>query len=645
MQTAAHCNNLTLTSVPAWLPGNIEELQLNNNHIETLQDGGLRYPRLTSLSLARNSLDRLQSNAFRDAQLLQSLNFASNNLYKNYRESSDALKSLPRLRFLDLSENSLDEDTAAALLQNLTSLEHLNLSANLLRRLDGSSFRDLRQLRELDLQRNVLFELDGAFRGCPGLRRLNLAFNALPCLYDFRLTQLLVLNASYNVLEWFISGPDPEPGFQLETLDLSHNRLLFFPFLPGRSRLRKLFLSHNRLSFYQQPGANATATNLSATVDFYNVNEDGDNVTVRLWDESLHGDVSSVETLDLRGNQVESFPPGFLRKMPALHRLQLRSNCLESLNLSSEQMSSSLFELDVSNNRLRRLDADEGTLVALGNLTYLNLSLNGLEKLPAGFFSWLPGLWSVDLSYNSIHICLPEDANASVDSCVDWTNITSLRQLYLQGCQLRTVPSSAFSGLKLTHLDLSDNPGLVVQGSARSLPRTLQHLGLGNTHIQDLDLSGFRGLTFLNISRNGIAHLPPSLLDLQLKVLDVRDNRLSTLPAHQARALATTLQKMFLAGNPLNCCQTDWLRAFDPGSLVGRPELECEDLFMRTHLLDRPDSFACLEESRESIIWYILLFLPICLSFLGILLIVLQTFRPNLQQKSVQKKSVKPTSY
>lgn len=648
MQTAAHCNNGRLTSVPAWLPGNIEELQLNSNHIQTLQDNSFSYPWLISLSLACNYLDRLQSNTFRDSKLLQSLNFANNNLYMNYQESSNALKTLPRLRFLDLSENVLDEDMAATLLQNLTSLEYLNLSGNLLKRLDGSSFRDLQQLKELDLQRNIMFEIDGAFDGTPKLQRLNLAFNHLPCLYDFHMTQLVVLNISYNAIEWFISRQELNETFQLETLDLSHNKLLFFPFLPSRSHLRKLYLSHNSVSFYEHLGTNATVTNLTTTVDFYNVNKNRKNITVQLWDESLHGDISSVEILDLKGNQVEYFPGGFIQKMPALHRFYLGTNCLETLNLTSEQISSSLYELDISNNRLSQLVADEGTATALGNLTYLNVSLNRLERLPAGFFSWLPSLWSVDLSYNNIYICLPEDANVSVDSlatCVDWKNIASLRQLYLKGCNLRVVPLSAFSGLPLTHLELSDNPGLIVQESIRSLPRTLQHLGLGNTHIQDLDFSSFKSLTFLNISKNSIAHLPPSLLDLGLKVLDLRDNRLSALPTDEARTLATKLQTIFLTGNPFNCCQIEWLQAFEPVSVVGRSEIECEDLFLRTHTVDHFDSFMCLKEGRESIIWYILLFLPICLSFLGILVIVLQMFRPKMPQKTIQKKCLKPTSY
>ncbi|KAG7242270.1 hypothetical protein INR49_024026 [Caranx melampygus] len=85
VQTAALCNNFKLSSVPSGLPHNIEELQLNYNHVATL-------------------------------------------------------------------------------LQNLTSLEYLNLSGNILLRLDETSFRDLHQLKELDLQRNIIFELDGASR-------------------------------------------------------------------------------------------------------------------------------------------------------------------------------------------------------------------------------------------------------------------------------------------------------------------------------------------------------------------------------------------------------------------------------------------------------------------------------------------------
>ncbi|XP_073344980.1 transforming growth factor beta activator LRRC33 [Pagrus major] len=650
-QRTAICNNAELTFVPAGLPDNIEELQLNYNHIQTLQDNTLRYPSLKTLSLACNSLEKIESNTFQDLKLLESLNLANNNLKAYYQETSQALKTLPRLRVLDLSENNLDDDMVATLLQNLTSLEYLNLSGNLLRRLDETSFADLWQLKELDLQRNIMFELDGAFNNNPKLQRLNLAFNYLPCLMDFNMTQLVVLNASHNFIEWFISIQDLNDTFKLETLDLSNNKLLFFPFLPSHSHLRNLYLSHNSISFYEHLVDNGTALNSTTTVEFYNMKKYMGNVTAELWDDSLHGDISSLEILDLRANQLGYFPRGFIQRMPVLSRLQMCTNCLETLNLTSEQLSSSLYELDVSNNRLNQIVADEGTMAAFGNLTYLNLSLNVLESLPSGLFSSLPSLRSVDLSYNDISICLPEEAETSTESmsaCVDWKNIVSLRQLYLKGCNLRKIPLSAFAGLSLTHLELSDNRELIVERSIQSLSRTLQHLGLGNTRIQDFDFSHFKSLISLNISRNSLTHLPPSLLNLDLKVLDLRDNKLSTIPSGQAHALAPKLHTVFLTGNPFNCCQTEWFTTFETTKtihMVGRSDIECEDTFRETKRLDRFESYLCPGEGGESILWYILLILPVCLFFVGIAIIVPLTFKPQMLQKSIKKKCLKPTSY
>ena len=644
-QRTALCNNRNLSSVPAGLPDNIEELQLNDNHIQTIQEGALSYSSLWTLSLACNDLQKLQLTTFQDTKLIENLNLANNNFHANSHETGEALKTLPRLKVLDLSENKLDEDMAATILHNLTSLEYLNLSGNVMQRLDETSFRYLRQLKELDLQKNFIFEIEGAFDSNHKLQRLNLAFNYLPCLYDFHMTQLVVLNASYNSIEWFISRPDLNDTFQLETFDLSHNRLLFFPVLPNKSRLRNLYLSHNNVRFYEHLAGDAAGMN--STVEFYNIKH-SENITAQLWDEGLHGDISSLEILDLRGNQVRYFPKGFIQKMPTLQRLQMNGNCLETLNLTTEQLSSSLYELDVSNNRLNQIVADEGTIHALSNLTYLNLSFNKLEEVSSGFFSSLANLRSVDLSYNDITLCFPEEAENMTDglaACVDWKNILSLRQLYLKGCNLEITPLSAFAGLSLTHLELSDNPGLILQGSIQSLSRTLQHLGLGNTHIQDFDFSHFKSLKYLNISRNSIPCLPHSLLNLGLEVLDLRDNRLTTIPPEDAKALAVTLQTILLTGNPFNCCQAEWLEAFKIVNVVGLSEIECEDLFLMEHRLENFQAFTCLKEDGESIFWYIMLFVPICFSFLGISIIVLLSFKPKKLHKSIKKKCLKPTSY
>lgn len=649
IQRTALCNSRKLNSVPEGLSDHIEELQLNFNQIQTLQnDSLLLYPSLNTLSLACNNLEKLQSNTFKNTKLLENLNLANNNLFTGYQETSKALKSVPRLRVLDLSVNRLDDEMVTTLLENMTFLEYLNLSGNLLQRLDETSFRDLHQLKELDLQRNIMFEIDGAFDSNPKLQRLNLAYNYLPCLTDFHMTQLVVLNVSHNFIEWFISRQDMNDTFQLETVDLSYNKLLFFPFLPNQSRLQNLYLSHNTISFYEQLAENDTLQN-SSTVEFYNLKKyTQNNVTAKLWDDNLHGDISSVQILDLTWNQVENFPRGFIQKMPALSRLRMCTNCLGALNLTSEQFPASLYELDVCNNRLNEIIADEGTLSTLSNLTYLNLSFNNLTMLPSGLFSSLSSLRSADLSYNSIDICLHDEAEISTDlisTCVDWADVKSLRQLYLKGCNLKRIPASSFDGLALTHLDLSDNPGLLIHESLQSLSRTLQHLGLGNTQIQNFDFSHFQSLKFLNISRNSLLNLPPSLTTLDLKTLDLRDNKLSTIPSAHAYTLGPKLHTVFLTGNPFNCCQTEWFRTFETVHMVAQSDIECEDLFRTTHKVERFNWNLCAEEGGESLLWLILLIVPLCMFFMAVSVVFLLTFRPEILQKSIKKKCLRPTSY
>lgn len=649
MQKTALCNQGHLSNVPLDLPQDIEELQLNYNHITTLTNNSMTdYPSLNTLSLACNSLERLEPNAFQDTESLVSLNLANNNLYIGYQESSMALKLLNGLTALDLSENRLDEEMVAVLLQNLTSVEYLNLSGNLMQRLDKTLLSNLYQLKELDLQRNILFEIENAFEGNPNLQRLNLAFNYLPCLTDFHMTQLVVLNASHNFIDWFISRQDLNDTFQLETLDLSHNRLLFFPFLPSQSHLRNLYLSYNRLSFYKHLADNSSSMNLTTTVEFYNLKNYTANVTAEIWEEGFHGDISSLEILDLQGNRVSYFPQGFIQKMPHLSRLRMCVNCLENLNLTLERFSGSLYELDVSRNHLNHIEADESALNTLGNLTYLNLSQNDLQWLPSRLFSSLHNLRSVDLSYNNINICLTDDLTDDFSNCVDWKNVISLKQLYLKGCNMKTIPNSAFLELSLTHLDLSENPEVTVQQSIHVLWRTLQHLGLGNTQIQNFDFSQFKYLKYLNISSNSMTKIPNSLLQIDLKSLDLRDNKLSTIPSNQADALAPKLNSVYLTGNPFNCCQTEWFRTFEATKtmhLAGKSDIECADLSHRIHIVENLEPYLCLEEEGESVFWYIMLFLPICVLLVAISIIVLLSVKPKVLKKSIKKKCLKPTSY
>lgn len=643
----ALCDDCQLAVVPGDLPEDTEDLSLNNNHIKGLQNGWLsRYPQLRSLSCANNGLEMVESDVFRLSPHLESLNLANNNLHPGDGQSGQSLRFLSQLKVLDLSGNFITEDMASELLQNLTSLEHLSLSRNLLFRLDDSIFSNLHQLKELNLERNQLYEIDGAFANLNNLQRLNLAFNLLPCLVQFDMTQLVVLNASHNSIEWFITNQNLNDTFHLETLDLSNNKLLFFPFLPVHSHLRNLQLSYNNISFYHHL-ANMDPSNWTSSVVFYNLKGNVSNVTAELWDENLHGDISSVELLDLSGNIITNFPRGFLQQMPHLYQLKLRRNCMEALNISSGQLPATLYELDVSNNRVTELHTGQRAVSDLNNLTHLNLSLNDIQRLPPKLFSSLPRLSTVDISYNTIGICdQSEDTNASYTDCVVWRKIVSLRQLHLAGCNIVDLPRSAFEGSPLIHLELSNNVGLHLRpDSLAGLSRTLQHLGLGNTGLRNFDFSPFQSLRSLNISKNSISQLPLSVLGLDLKLLDLSGNNLTTIPPEQARRLAETLKSVFVNGNRFNCCHLNWYTTFEKlVNIVDLAEVRCFDRTHITHSVVHFDKRLC-DNNEESIWWYILLLSCVIIIFLCITGFIFLTLKPRVLPKAIKKRCWKATSY
>ncbi|KAI5620608.1 negative regulator of reactive oxygen species precursor [Silurus asotus] len=650
-QKTAICNNLQLFSVPSNLPQQIEELFLNHNIILKLQNGCLSsYPFLRTLSCANCYLKAVDVQVFSRSHWIESLNFASNELHNDYKLLSQALGLLTNLRFLDFSANGLTEDMVSELLHNLTSLEFLDLSRNALLRLDEYTFQDLHQLKELNLERNNLFEIDGAFDKLKKLRRLNLAFNCLPCLVKFDMTQLLVLNASHNLIEWFITNQDITDTFELETLDLTDNRLLYFPFLPTYNRIKTLLLPNNQIGFYSHLSQN-TSLNWTNTIEFYNLGGNASNVTAELWNDDLYGDISFVEFLDLSVNQVRYFPQGFLQKMPHLYWLRMRSNCLESLNLTGDYLPVTVYELDVSNNRLTELHAHSSSVSELNNLTHLNLSLNNIQKLPPRLFTTLPRLSFVDLSYNTVGMCHPKELpNLNSSACALWTHLPSLKQLHIAGCNLINIPPSAFDGTQLTHLDLSHNPDLhFSQDCLSGLSGTLQHLGLSNTGLQDFNFSPFRQLKSLNISKNSISELPASLMTLNLKLLDLRDNRLPTIKPEHATVLAKQVQFVYMNGNYFNCCQLEWYRTFEESTIIHVAdllEITCVDPYQQRIKAGVFDSVLCGGKSREeSIFWYILLFLSVGVSMVGVSVIYFLTFRPRLLPRVIKKKCWKPTTY
>uniref|UniRef100_A0A8C0FBC1 Negative regulator of reactive oxygen species n=1 Tax=Bubo bubo TaxID=30461 RepID=A0A8C0FBC1_BUBBB len=641
VQSTTDCTGRWLSSIPGNLQGDTEELLLDDNTIHVLGNASLlSYHQLRRLSLTKNRLELIEPGAFLRSQGLHMLSLADNLLFTNYSLTAAALSALPALRTLDLSGNRLTEDMVSVLVWNLSSLESLSVARNLIMRLDSSVFMNLTQLLELNLEKNYIFEIDQAFEGLQRLQKLNVAYNYLPCVVEFGLTQLRVLNVSNNVIEWFLAL-ESDDLFELEVLDLSHNRLLFFPVLPRQSKLHSLLLKDNEMSFYQRlPNGTSLA---DVTVQFLLIDGNSTNVTtVSLWDEICHSNLSSLRLLDMSQNQVWYLPEGFLAQMPSLTHLKLNQNCLETFHLSEGDPLALLTELDLSQNQLAELGAEVGAGDILPNLQLFNLSTNRLQVLPPGVFTYTRKITTVDLSRNRVDLC-PQPATAGEAEgppCVDIRGIKTLTHLSLAGCGLRGLGGHPFQGTSLMHLDLSDNHQALSRdlGWLQDLALTLQVLSLRNTNLSSImvDFSAFNSLVRLDLSGNSLTVFPTSLGILKLRSLDLRDNCLPALPPDITRTLlGRSLREVYLSRNPYNCCTLGWwdsLQQVEGLQVPDGQEVTCSyaSRTLSPRALAEPVLRSCRWQTADLALLYLVLALPTCLTLLVAVAIVFLTLKQKL---------------
>ncbi|NXA42687.1 NRROS regulator, partial [Eudromia elegans] len=643
VQSTAICNGRWLKAVPGNLQEEVEELLLDDNTIRVLENASvLAYQNLRYLSLSKNRLELIEPGAFLGSHGLRVLSVADNLLFTNYSVTAAALSALPALRKLDLAGNSLSEDMVSVLLWNLSSLESLSVARNIIMRVDSSTFTNLTQLLELNLEKNYIFEIDQAFEGLQRLQRLNMAYNYLPCIAQFDLVQLRVLNVSNNAIEWFLAV-ETDDLFELEVLDLSHNQLLFFPVLPRQSKLRSLLLKDNEMSFDQDLTNTTSLANI--TVQFLLTDGNSTNITtVNLWDEICYSDLSSLRLLDMSQNQVWYLPEDFLVKMPSLTHLKLNQNCMEMFHLPEGNPLAVLTDLDLSQNHLSELRVDQPAGGVLPNLRLFNLSTNNLTVLPARFFTHTRKITTVDLSHNPVDLC-PLRAVAGKGEnlpCVDIRGITTLTHLSLAGCGLQGLGSHPFQGTPLKHLDLSDNPEVLSGGlgGLQDLNLTLQVLSLRNTSLSstvvDIDFSGFQSLMCLDLSGNSLTTFPASLGILKLHALDLRDNCLPALPQDvRWTPLVRSLHEVYLSRNPYNCCLLGWwdsLQQVERLHVRDGQELTCRYDSRTVSARALPERILqdCRWRTADLALLYLVLALPTCLTLLVAFAIIFLTFKQKL---------------
>uniref|UniRef100_A0A3Q2ZJP1 Leucine-rich repeats and immunoglobulin-like domains 3 n=1 Tax=Kryptolebias marmoratus TaxID=37003 RepID=A0A3Q2ZJP1_KRYMA len=332
---------------------NLSEIKLNHNELEEIPDLGPHASNIATLILANNRIGRISEERLRPFLALQTLDLSNNKIVevkassfpalplRNMFLNNNRISSLETRCFSSLSSTlqvlQLNRNRISTLQTKnfeLPNLQHLELSRNRIRHVEGLTFQEMVALRSLKMQRNGLRNLmDGAFFGLSNMEVLEVDHNNLTevskgWLYGLRSLQQLHLGHNS------ISRIQPniwECCQKLTKLNLSSNHLsrLEESSFVGLSLLDELLVGNNRVSFIAD-GAFRGLSNLQML--------DLQNNEISWTIEDMNGPFSALDkmkTLFLQGNQIRSVTKKSFSGLDTLQHLDLSNNAIMSIQANA----------------------------------------------------------------------------------------------------------------------------------------------------------------------------------------------------------------------------------------------------------------------------------------------------------------------
>ncbi|XP_076240346.1 artichoke [Calliopsis andreniformis] len=522
-------------------PGNVlEEMWLINNdlsHVTELRSIMEALPRLKFLDVSHNQIEEIPFGALRGHPTLERLHLDHNRVAFLQRETFTAM---PALRELRLRNNSLS-NLLEAPFWNLPALKGLDLSENYFRHIEPRLLSNLPNLRHFDISGNAISHIEiESFLETPHLEHINISGNALSIIHPrtfHHLNNLYQLDIGWNRMLEVVPGLPTN----IEHLHMPMNRIVVLPVVSSQDLalplLRSLDLSANGIERIA-PGSLIHLPNLKKLHVGYN--------SLRILEDGVFDGLSRLEQLDLRYNRLVTLHGRSFRPLRSLMDLNLRGNRLEVLRPDIFQENIRLQRLDLSRNNLAQIP--HATFSNTRDLRELYASHNTLTELP-GSLHGLTALQVLDLSFNKLNILSPETLSS----------LSALFELKLVRNRIRELREGAFDGLpRLSLIDLENNDLRIIERNAiRSLPE-LQALRLGKNRLQIIPSGAFTELPllqsaelqenqireiasnafvnvphllFLNLSHNHLPTLDYVGLDSlrSLEMLDLSNNRLSRI--------------------------------------------------------------------------------------------------------------------
>ncbi|XP_071344488.1 PH domain leucine-rich repeat-containing protein phosphatase 2 isoform X2 [Trachinotus anak] len=367
--------------------------------------------------------------------------------------------------------------------------------------------------------------------------------------YLFYSQDITHLNLRHN----FMSQQGPGgllnlPRFsQLKSLNLSHNRLGVFPECVCEIlTLTELNLSCNNL--------HTVPVQIGNLQSLQTLSLDGNHLS------SLPEELGSLSQLNSLGFSFNNFThiPAVLERLSAVDKLAMAGNRVESLELCTLARMSHLKNIDLRLNGLRWVKSE--SLEAVSQVTQLDLRDNCLDSLD---LSCICNLETLHCQRNQLGTLTLSGFTLRMlhasSNCLTTVNIypvpNQLTHMELSQNLLEYLPDWVCDCRKIEMLDVTHN--LLSEIPSRLLNSlSLRKLLAGNNRLQRVpDLLDHVPLEALDLQHNKLAELPESLFykALNLKYLNVSANALETIPpSSQSEESLSTLQELYLTGNNLN---------------------------------------------------------------------------------------------
>lgn len=446
------------------------------------QDSFIGLDILNFLRLDSNQIYNLGKNTFRGLSMLKNLNLSRNNIVEIEDEAFNGLNSIENLY---LSKNFLNKVPHE--LNKLITINYLDLSNNLIKRIQSNSFFYMKNLKSLILDSNQIFEIkiDG-FNGLENLENLSISNNQIEIIKgnyfknlislknlilkrnkimnidkDSFCDNIMLINLGFNsIFDFNFDMPKSLIDLNLESNEIE---LIDFLFFNRTKNVTNLNFANNKIHFIK---------GLSYVNGLKILNLENNRLTKL--SKSSHENVT-LQKLNLNSNQLSNL--SFLDFIKLSHLL-VSNNNISYFN--SKIFSNNLIELDISNNPIISFET-----IFIDEIKYLEkINLANITAISPLFIEMFPvnddifGL-SINLSSNIF-----EYFNINTD-------LVKFNEIIINNSSLDSYFGlESFSDVEICHLSN-------FKGNISPIIKMLK----GNKRLLFLDLS-FNNITSIDILTN-----------------------------------------------------------------------------------------------------------------------------------------------